>query len=199
MIHEPTIGVIAITAFIAMAFAVILMAVRREMSWLRESNRVSPFVLAAFTHRDSKVFWAPPVREGTSMPETAEDDRDRIKKVIMKELTRRSLVKVPFGDEREVTLKNPPVRLSPMGDKADDLTLIKGIGPKLSSMLNGMGFYHFEQIAAWTEAEVAWVDHNLDGFTGRASRGKWVAQAKKLLEKSAARRNDRTDAAQEGR
>jgi NADH-quinone oxidoreductase subunit E len=43
-----------------------------------------------------------------------------------------------------------------------------------------MGFYHFDQIAAWTEAEVSWVSENLAGFKGRATRDNWVAQAKIL-------------------
>ena len=40
-----------------------------------------------------------------------------------------------------------------------------------------MGFYHFDQIAAWTAAEIAWVDDNLEGFKGRVTRDEWVAQA----------------------
>jgi len=62
----------------------------------------------------------------------------------------------------------------------DDLKKIKGVGPKLENMLHGMGFYHFDQIAAWTSAEVAWVDENLEGFKGRVSRDDWVEQAKLL-------------------
>ena len=58
--------------------------------------------------------------------------------------------------------------------------MIKGVGPKLEQMLHGMGFYHFDQIAAWTGDEVAWVDQNLQGFKGRVSRDEWVSQAKKL-------------------
>ncbi|WP_121630008.1 NADH-quinone oxidoreductase subunit E [Tropicibacter alexandrii] len=64
--------------------------------------------------------------------------------------------------------------------KPDDLKQIKGVGPKLEKLLNSLGFYHFDQIAAWTEAELAWVDANLEGFRGRASRDEWVAQAKVL-------------------
>ncbi|WP_424986043.1 NADH-quinone oxidoreductase subunit E [Microbulbifer sp. S227A] len=62
----------------------------------------------------------------------------------------------------------------------DDLKLIKGIGPKLEGVLNEIGVYHFDQIAAWSAAEVAWVDDNLIGFKGRVSRDDWVAQARKL-------------------
>ncbi len=61
---------------------------------------------------------------------------------------------------------------------ADDLKKIKGIGPKLEELCNSMGFYHFDQIAAWTSAEVAWVDQNLEGFKGRVTRDEWVPQAK---------------------
>ena len=43
-----------------------------------------------------------------------------------------------------------------------------------------MGFYHFDQIAAWSDDEVAWVNANLKGFKGRVSRDNWVEQAKIL-------------------
>jgi NADH-quinone oxidoreductase subunit E len=42
-----------------------------------------------------------------------------------------------------------------------------------------MGFYHFDQIAAWTTAEVAWVDARLK-FKGRIERDDWIAQAAAL-------------------
>lgn len=65
---------------------------------------------------------------------------------------------------------------------ADDLKLIKGIGPKLEILCNSLGFYHFDQVAKWTADEVAWVDANLEGFKGRVSRDEWVAQAKILAD-----------------
>ncbi len=64
------------------------------------------------------------------------------------------------------------------GGKPDDLKKIKGVGPKLEKLLHSMGFYHFDQIAAWSAAEIAWVDDNLEGFKGRVTRDEWVAQAK---------------------
>ncbi len=69
-------------------------------------------------------------------------------------------------------------------DGPDDLKKIKGIGPKLETLCNSLGFYHFDQIAAWTDAEVAWVDQNLQGFKGRVSRDGWVEQAKALAAES---------------
>ncbi|MES2144613.1 MAG: NADH-quinone oxidoreductase subunit E, partial [Pseudomonadota bacterium] len=64
------------------------------------------------------------------------------------------------------------------GGKPDDLKVILGIGPKLEILCHRLGFFHFDQIAAWTDAEIAWVDDNLEGFKGRVTRDKWVEQAK---------------------
>ena len=74
-----------------------------------------------------------------------------------------------------------PAGLSAARDgQPDDLKKIKGVGPKLEIMLNEMGYFHFDQIAAWTADEVAWVDQNLKGFKGRVSRDSWVDQATQL-------------------
>ncbi|NOE25367.1 NADH-quinone oxidoreductase subunit E [Ruegeria sp. HKCCD6157] len=63
--------------------------------------------------------------------------------------------------------------------KADDLKLLKGVGPKLEETLNELGFYHYDQIAAWTPEHVAWVDARLK-FKGRIERDGWIEQAAKL-------------------
>jgi predicted flap endonuclease-1-like 5' DNA nuclease len=73
-----------------------------------------------------------------------------------------------------------PAALAAAEGEADDLKRIKGVGPKLEQMLNGMGIYHYRQIAAWGPEEVAWCDDNLEGFKGRVSRDEWVAQARIL-------------------
>ncbi|TAG18362.1 MAG: NADH:ubiquinone oxidoreductase, partial [Rhodobacterales bacterium] len=58
--------------------------------------------------------------------------------------------------------------------------VILGIGPKLEALCHKLGFYHFDQIAGWSAAEIAWVDDNLEGFKGRVTRDRWVVQAKVL-------------------
>jgi NADH-quinone oxidoreductase subunit E len=78
--------------------------------------------------------------------------------------------------------QKPKTLTAPRKGGADDLKQIKGVGPKLETMLNKMGFFHFDQIAAWTAAEVAWADENLEGFKGRVTRDDWVAQAAVLAE-----------------
>ena len=62
----------------------------------------------------------------------------------------------------------------------DDLKQIKGVGPKLEKTLHGMGIFHFDQISTWGPKEQAWMDDNLEGFKGRATRDNWVEQAKVL-------------------
>ncbi|MFD1193592.1 NADH-quinone oxidoreductase subunit E [Seohaeicola saemankumensis] len=76
----------------------------------------------------------------------------------------------------------PKTMKAPRKAGADDLKLIKGVGPKLEALLHSMGFYHFDQIAQWSSEEVAWVDQNLEGFKGRVTRDDWVAQAAILAE-----------------
>ena len=59
----------------------------------------------------------------------------------------------------------------------DDLTRLKGLGPKLSARLAELGVTSFAQIAAWSEADIATIDAQLGTFAGRASRDNWVEQA----------------------
>jgi predicted flap endonuclease-1-like 5' DNA nuclease len=75
-----------------------------------------------------------------------------------------------------------PLRLTgPRKGKADDLKEIEGIGPAMEKLVNGMGFYHFDQIAGWSDADVALVDAEMKTFKGRIVRDKWVAQAKLIV------------------
>ena len=86
---------------------------------------------------------------------------------------------IPSGDAKGT---RPEALSGPRDGGADDLKKIKGVGPKLESRLHDLGFYHFDQIAKWNDAEVAWVDENLKGFKGRVSRDNWVSQAATLAE-----------------
>ncbi|PWE33202.1 50S ribosomal protein L21 [Maritimibacter sp. 55A14] len=63
----------------------------------------------------------------------------------------------------------------------DDLKKISGLGPKLESLLNENGVFHFDQIAAWNADEVAYMDDKLS-FRGRIERDNWIEQAKALGE-----------------
>jgi predicted flap endonuclease-1-like 5' DNA nuclease len=64
---------------------------------------------------------------------------------------------------------------------ADDLTRIKGLGPKLAALLGQLGVTTFAQIAAWSDADQALIDDQLPpAFKGRPARDKWVEQARYL-------------------
>ena len=71
---------------------------------------------------------------------------------------------------------------APRNGVADQLQKIEGIGPVLEKLCHGLGIFHFDQIAGWGSAEIAWMDANLKGFKGRVSRDKWVEQAKLIAE-----------------
>lgn len=60
---------------------------------------------------------------------------------------------------------------------ADNLQLLKGVGPKMAALLNGLGVTRFQQIADWTDADVAAIDPQLGAFQGRIARDAIVDQA----------------------
>ena len=68
-------------------------------------------------------------------------------------------------------------------ERPDDLKLISGVGPKLEQVLNGLGIWTYQQIAAWSDAEIAWVDEHL-GFNGRIGRDGWAGQAAELADRA---------------
>lgn len=72
-----------------------------------------------------------------------------------------------------------PAPAASTGD-GDDLTRIKGVGPKLRDLLATLGVTRFEQIAGWSDADIAEIDAKLGRFEGRIERDNWVAQAKFL-------------------
>jgi len=63
---------------------------------------------------------------------------------------------------------------------ADDLTRIKGLGPKLASLLGTLGISSFAQISAWDEGDIDRIDAQLGTFAGRIRRDNWVDQARFL-------------------
>lgn len=83
----------------------------------------------------------------------------------------------------QTTASKPQGLTAARGGQADNLQEINGVGPKMEKLLNGLGYFHFDQIADWTASEVAWVDDNLEGFKGRVTRDSWQPQAKTLAKR----------------
>jgi predicted flap endonuclease-1-like 5' DNA nuclease len=78
----------------------------------------------------------------------------------------------------------PAIPVSPAvtatDDAPDDLLRLKGVGPKLNTLLLDLGVTRYAQIAAWTETDVAAIDARLGAFKGRPVRDQWIDQAKYL-------------------
>jgi len=128
---------------------------------VRSRRQMSPAArLAAAATDDPTPVPAAPVRQ--AQPETARARQARP-------------AAVPVA-ERPGSAPKPSAMARPRPGGADDLKQIKGIGPKIERALNGLGIYHFDQIAAWSSANVEWVDKQLT-LRGRITRERWIAQA----------------------
>lgn len=75
--------------------------------------------------------------------------------------------------------KKPPVLTSARHGAPDDLTLIEGVSPLQQTTLNAIGVFHFDQIAAWTPENVAWIERYFR-LRGRVTNEEWVEQAEDL-------------------
>lgn len=89
-----------------------------------------------------------------------------------------------FAEAESTAVLEKPLALDgPVAGQVDDLTVIGGVGPKIQEVLNELGIYHYDQIAAWSPENMAWVDDHLS-FSGRIMRERWVEQAKVLVDDS---------------
>lgn len=84
------------------------------------------------------------------------------------------------GKKAEAETSAAPAALVSGGLDSSNLSLISGIGPTIEKKLRGAGITSWEQIAAWSEADIAKHDEELE-LRGRATREEWVEQAKELL------------------
>mmetsp|Transcript_18311 Transcript_18311/g.29254 ORF Transcript_18311/g.29254 Transcript_18311/m.29254 type:complete len:374 (+) Transcript_18311:6938-8059(+) len=121
--------------------------------------------------------WQGKSANASAKPKASAKDKKPVNKTPKTDAVSAAKPKTPVADGPGTK----PATLEAARDgKADDLKMIKGVGPKMEDLLHDLGFYHFDQVAAWTADEVAWVDQNLKGFKGRVSRDNWVTQAKAL-------------------
>ncbi|MGE3064543.1 MAG: 50S ribosomal protein L19 [Hyphomicrobiaceae bacterium] len=72
----------------------------------------------------------------------------------------------------------------PKGE-ADDLTKIKGVSPELAQRLNGLGVIKYDQVASFSDDDIANVDEALS-LNGAIEKGNWVSQAQNLLAEATA-------------
>lgn len=117
------------------------------------------------------------LRRGKSLPEKREY-RDVLSEGAAPAARNSALIDAPPA----AAIVPPPVMAEapPPSDEGDDLTRIKGLGPKISTALRALGVTRYAEIAGWTEEDVARIDAQLGAFAGRATRDNWIEQAKLL-------------------
>lgn len=70
--------------------------------------------------------------------------------------------------------------LSGDGGRADQLTRLKGVGPKFAARLNELGVTRYEQLATMSDTELAHLDERMGPFRGRLARDRVAEQARYL-------------------
>ncbi len=88
---------------------------------------------------------------------------------------------VPSAETPETVEANEP-NAPELGTpiEGDDLTRIKGVGPKLKALLYSLGVTKFSDVAQWSEEDIDRIDAQLGKFEGRIRRDSWTEQAKLL-------------------
>jgi len=74
----------------------------------------------------------------------------------------------------------------PATTATDDLTRMKGVGPRLAERLASVGITSFAQLAALTPEEANALDARLGDFQGRIHRDRWIEQASFLAKEDIA-------------
>ena len=68
---------------------------------------------------------------------------------------------------------------APREGAGDNLKQLAGLGPKAAESLNAAGVFHFDQLASWSEAEIAY----MEGETGLKGKiAAWVDEAGRLAD-----------------
>jgi len=75
--------------------------------------------------------------------------------------------------------KKPATLSAARGGKADNLTLIDGVGNAIEKKMFKLGVFHFDQVAKMNKSELVWLG-NAVGFPGRPERENWAGEAKTL-------------------
>lgn len=86
----------------------------------------------------------------------------------------------PVAAKKTFPGARPAGLAAPRNGAPDDLTKVKGIGPKSIDKLHMFGVFHFDQIAAWNLDNARWIGAAISA-PGRVERGKWIQQARDLV------------------
>ncbi len=87
------------------------------------------------------------------------------------------LAAAEVAPEHEPEPEPAPAETEPAAAAPDELTRMKGVGPRLADRLNAVGVTSFAQIAALSPEEAVELDSKLGDFQGRLERDRWIEQA----------------------
>lgn len=99
---------------------------------------------------------------------------------VKKPVTPKTAVSAPVTPKPLPTKAASPKPQAAAKVAPDDLGLMKGVGPKLTMLLQSLGITKFEQVANWSAADIVEIDAKLGNFAGRIGRDNWVDQARLL-------------------
>ena len=173
----------AIALVLGIVLVLLLFLVRGRQSRVRERHR-APDALdegAAPVTRNQALIDAPSAVTAARLADSGPDIFGGIGEIVA----------AAAAQEVEATEPPPPPVLAPAfapepapppapAAGSDDLSRIKGVGPKLVALLGQLGIGTFAEIAGWSEADIDRTDARLGTFAGRIRRDNWVEQAKFL-------------------
>jgi predicted flap endonuclease-1-like 5' DNA nuclease len=83
----------------------------------------------------------------------------------------------PVAEPEPLAAPAPALAFDAPAGPPDDLTRMKGVGPRLAQQLGDAGITRFAQIAALSPDEAEALDARLGTFQGRLARDRWIEQA----------------------
>ena len=86
----------------------------------------------------------------------------------------------PKQEEAASSGAQPANLMSKAPADADDLKKIKGVGPKSADAMNALGIYKYEQLAAFSAADVEWLSGEIGFSVEKIERDGWIAMAADL-------------------
>ena len=159
------------------------------------SRSPEPKLSPAKASRKAETVDAAPAKVAASEPAAAKSDAAKpaaakaapAKAVPAKTATAKAAPARPAKKATPATAKPRAVKAATLSEivlpkpagKPDDLTRIRGIGPKLAETLHGLGIFHFSQLSALSTKAAEELDSKLS-FPGRIRRDDWIGQAKAL-------------------
>ena len=137
-----------------------------------------PYLLIAFVLGLAIAWFAFAANRKTAIKRDPNAPKDVLDEGAERASRNEALIASPASAQMNDTAPPQPSAKPSSGN--DDLTRIKGLGPKIAAMLNEQGISTFAQIAEWSETDVDRIDASLGRFQGRIRRDSWVEQAKML-------------------